>query len=66
VKYLCLIFALVSPIWANAGGHTEMGQILCRAEVGPDLMARQDCLREWQKDSYLVRRYIAHSGQGGQ
>lgn len=38
-----------------------MGSQLCREEVGSDPMAQQNCLRNFQKSTYLVRRYLIHA-----
>ncbi len=61
MKYLLILLFLLSPALASAGEHSDAGQRICRAEVGPDPMAQQQCLREFQKASYLVRRYMIHA-----
>jgi len=62
VKNLFLILALLSPALASAGGHSDVGSKICREEVGSDPMAQQQCLRNFQKSAYLVRRYYIHAG----
>ncbi len=62
MKNLLLILILLFPALASAEDSWEMGARICREEVGEDLMARQRCLRDFQKSAYLVRRYIIHAG----
>lgn len=62
MKYLLLILALIVPAVASADGLSDMGDQFCRAEVGNDPTARQHCLRDWQRSTYLVRRYYIHAG----
>ncbi|MCF6303826.1 MAG: hypothetical protein L3J33_00440 [Rhodobacteraceae bacterium] len=61
MKYLLILLFLLPPALASAATHSDAGQRICRAEVGPDRMAQQQCLREFQKTSYLVRRYLVHA-----
>ncbi len=62
MKNLLLILALLFPALASAEGHTVLGERICRDEVGSDPMARQHCLRDFQKSAYLVHRYYTHAG----
>ncbi len=62
MKKLALILTLLFPALVSAEDPWEMATDICREEVGEDLMARQHCLRDFQKVSYLVRRYYEHAG----